>query len=1203
MMGGIPAVALAMIFTANKENRTGTGVLYFVVFYTLITKLNIQTPGRETIVNTNIVDLGDSIQERVKSSENKVKNSENKVNKLLVKEEKVKKDVQKGDKYQVLAENIIAAIGKENFVDVENCISRLRLTVKDTSKIDKEKIRAAGTYGILIVSKETLQIVIGTDVEAVADNKNNEIDIQRMKQVIAKIPSKEKIFHKAFDKVKNFEYALDVLAKLKMNAVLTAAGENNINQNLATLEKLTAMKKLTIIGGGGITFDNIKKISCVVNDVHVVTIEDDGRGIPTGKHKLGKSTPEVIFTTLHAGGKFDGSSYKTSGGLHGVGASVVNALNYNDTIIGFANNVKTSDGGSHLVGFKSGLTKAINEYARKQELLKAKDKNLEGNDLREGLVAIISLRVAENLIQYEGQTKSKLADIAEKIIAKAIKARDIRAALRKTKENLRNKTKEAQRILITKLTPPQKHNPKKNELFLVEGDSAGGSAKTARNRQFQAILSLKGKVINALKSNVESLFNNDEINMIIAAIGAGVGKEFNLENVNYNKVIIMTDADSDGAHIQLLLLTFFYRFMLDMQGNKGSIDGDSPAAMRYTELRLSSIAHLLLQDLKKDVVEFIPNFDASEKEPIVLPSYFPNLLVNGATGIAVGMATNIPPHNLHEVIDAVIYRISHPESTLSDIMKNGFKGPDFPTGGIIQGISGIKSAYNSGKGRIVIRSKTAIEVKEKARKEQRIVISEIPYEVLKQDLVKKIDDVRVLNKIHGIKEVRDETDRQGLRIVVDLTSDGNADEILNYLFKNTNLQVYYNLNLVAIANNKPQVLSLIKLLDFYITHQVEVITRKSKYDLKQLLQRLEIIEGLIIALNNIDKVVKLIRSSKNKLDAQTNLIVNFKLTAKQAEAIVSLRLYRLSASDVSALENEKEVIKKEIIKLEKILRDRNTLNQLLIEHFKKVKLLSVTKIPVTRANEGVATLSLDQTQEYQIDVSNDSTKFLKINPDLYGSVTFEELLKHGNFGLGTFHAVDGELIVLENKAYQVLANGEVKIVSKEMTSPFVTLTNFVSDLKLTFSDISFQGLKEKLVAKFPSLNIFYAIKITGIFAEISMRTLTKQKEPFISLKEVAKQQEELVLKNTTGDLVVFWAPSFANNILVQGFHAHFLTTDRKSGGHVFDFQAKDIRVDICYLTNMDLHLPQTESYLNHQLDSTSLQADIKKVESQRKSSS
>lgn len=463
-------------------------------------------------------------------------------------------------------------------------------------------------------------------------------------------------------------------------------------------------------------------IIVTINRDHSVTVEDNGRGIPTGKHKTGRSTPEVIFTVLHAGGKFDGTSYKTSGGLHGVGASVVNALSkhldvtifrdkkiseikfshggkvskalkikgttkktgtivtflpdfenifsgcdwnyhsfeqhlresaflisnlviklvdkrtnkeaefcydngltafieylnekktklspvvslkgkqnqidvdivmqycedYNETIIGFANNVKTIDGGSHLVGFKSGLTKAINEYARKQEILKAKDKNLDGNDLREGLVAIVSLRIPENLIQYEGQTKGKLgtpeariavetivnerlsfwlheqAEVAEKIIAKAIKARDIRAALRKTKESLRNKTKEAQRILITKLTPPQKHNPSRNELFLVEGDSAGGSAKTARDRQFQAILSLKGKVINALKSNIETLFNNDEINMIIAAVGAGVGKDFILEDVNYHKVIIMTDADSDGAHIQLLLLTFFYRFMRDL---------------------------------------------------------------------------------------------------------------------------------------------------------------------------------------------------------------------------------------------------------------------------------------------------------------------------------------------------------------------------------------------------------------------------------------------------------------------------------------------------------------------------------------------------------------------------------------------------------------------------------------------------------------
>ncbi|WP_456242939.1 DNA topoisomerase IV subunit A [Spiroplasma platyhelix] len=403
------------------------------------------------------------------------------------------------------------------------------------------------------------------------------------------------------------------------------------------------------------------------------------------------------------------------------------------------------------------------------------------------------------------------------------------------------------------------------------------------------------------------------------------------------------DAPVYGAVVRMAQPWKSYLPLVDMQGNKGSIDGDSPAAMRYTELRLSATAHLLLQDLKKDVVDFIPNFDSSEKEPVVLPSYFPNLLVNGATGIAVGMATNMPPHNLHEVLDAIIFRINNPESTLSEIMKNGFKGPDFPTGGIIQGISGIKSAYRTGKGRIAIRSKTTVEIKEKAKKEQRIIIDEIPFEVLKHDLVKKIDDVRVLNKIHGIKEVRDETDREGLRIVIDLTSDGNADEILNYLFKNTNLQVYYNLNLVAIANHKPQVLSLVKLLDFYIGHQVEVITRKSKYELKQLTQRLEIIEGLVIALKDIDQVVKLIRHSKNKSEAQANLVAKFDLTNRQSEAIVSLRLYRLSAADVDALVSEKEAIKKEIIKLKKILHDRKTLNQNLIEHFTKLKAIYPAK--------------------------------------------------------------------------------------------------------------------------------------------------------------------------------------------------------------------------------------------------------------------
>ncbi|MDQ7983282.1 MAG: DNA topoisomerase IV subunit A [Spiroplasma sp.] len=395
-----------------------------------------------------------------------------------------------------------------------------------------------------------------------------------------------------------------------------------------------------------------------------------------------------------------------------------------------------------------------------------------------------------------------------------------------------------------------------------------------------------------------------------------------------------------GAVVRMAQPWKLFLPLVDMQGNKGSIDGDSPAAMRYTELRLSSIAHLLLQDLKKDVVDFIPNFDNSEAEPVVLPSYFPNLLVNGATGIAVGMATNIPPHNLAEVIDAIIYRINNPESTLADVMKHSIKGPDFPTGGIIQGLSHIKTAYKTGKGRIIIRSKTVIEGKEtksKGKKEHKIVIFELPFEVVKQDLIKKIDDIRVLNKIHGIKEVRDETDRQGLRIVIDLTHDANAEEILNYLFKNTNLQVSYNFNLVAIANNKPQLLSLLQLLDFYINHQVEVITRKSKYDLKQLKKRLEIIDGLIIALKDIDKVVKLIRSAKNKNLACAVLIKEFDLSEKQAEAIVSLRLYRLTVADVNTLLTEKQAIEKAIIKLTSILKNKNVLNTTIIEHFIHVK--------------------------------------------------------------------------------------------------------------------------------------------------------------------------------------------------------------------------------------------------------------------------
>lgn len=381
--------------------------------------------------------------------------------------------------------------------------------------------------------------------------------------------------------------------------------------------------------------------------------------------------------------------------------------------------------------------------------------------------------------------------------------------------------------------------------------------------------------------------------------------------------------------------------LIQMHGNKGSIDGDNPAAMRYTEARLSAIAQLLLNDINKETVAFINNFDESELEPVVLPAYFPNLLVNGASGIAVGMATNIPPHNLQEVINALIMRITNPQCTLSMLMKSTIKGPDFPTGGIIQGLKGIKDAYNTGKGRIAIRAKTIINNNSKM---PQIIITEIPYEVVKQDLVKKIDEICTLQKIHGIKEVRDETDRSGLRIVLDLTPDSKPDEICNYLFKNTNLQIYYNFNLVAIVNKKPCQMSLINMLDFYINHQIMIVTRRAKYDKEQLEKRLEIVTGLVLALSHVDQVIKIIKSSINSSQAKFNLIATFNFTEIQAEAIIQLRLYRLTATDIEALILEKTNIESKIMALTAMLNDNEILKQAIIDQL----LLLKTNFPLSR---------------------------------------------------------------------------------------------------------------------------------------------------------------------------------------------------------------------------------------------------------------
>ena len=374
--------------------------------------------------------------------------------------------------------------------------------------------------------------------------------------------------------------------------------------------------------------------------------------------------------------------------------------------------------------------------------------------------------------------------------------------------------------------------------------------------------------------------------------------------------------------------------LVEMHGNNGSMDGDSPAAMRYTEARLSEIAGYLLQDIEKKTVPFAWNFDDTEKEPTVLPAAFPNLLVNGSTGISAGYATDIPPHNLAEVIDATVYMIDHSTAKVDKLMEF-LPGPDFPTGAIIQGRDEIKKAYETGKGRVVVRSKTEIE-KLKGGKEQ-IVITEIPYEINKANLVKKIDDVRVNNKVAGIAEVRDESDRDGLRIAIELKKDANTELVLNYLFKYTDLQINYNFNMVAIDNFTPRQVGIVPILSSYIAHRREVILARSRFDKEKAEKRLHIVEGLIRVISILDEVIALIRASENKADAKENLKVSYDFTEEQAEAIVTLQLYRLTNTDVVVLQEEEAELREKIAMLAAIIGDERTMYNLMKKELREVK--------------------------------------------------------------------------------------------------------------------------------------------------------------------------------------------------------------------------------------------------------------------------
>ena len=459
--------------------------------------------------------------------------------------------------------------------------------------------------------------------------------------------------------------------------------------------------------------------------------------------------------------------------------------------------------------------------------------------------------------------------------------------------------------------------------------------------------------------------------------------------------------------------------LIDFQGNNGSIDGDAPAAYRYTESRLSELSNELVADIEKETVDMQLNFDDTEKEPIVLPSRFPNLLVNGTEGIAVGLATEIPPHNLREVIDAVIYRINHKTATVEDLMQF-IQGPDFPGGGYIYRSSGLDNMYLTGRGRVEVAAKTEI-VNQKDMNQ--IIITEIPYKVVKIQLVYEIDKIRHSKAVDGILEVRDESDWKGIRIVIDIKKTAKVETILQYLMKKTPLVTGYSANMVAIVDGRPKTLNLLDFVDSYIAHQVEVITRRSNFDLKKYEARLHIVEGLILASLNINDVVDIIRKSKDKADSKVNLIKAYKLSNEQAEAIVTMPLYKLSHTDELILEKEKEQLIADIAEINSILADPNKLNRVLIKDLKRV---------ADKYGDERRTQIIEKGETKEID-----KRELIAKEDVMISVSYDGYLKRSS--IRSYSSSDGALPGLKDGDMLV---AQAKVCTTDYVFCFTNLGNY-----------------------------------------------------------------------------------------------------------------------------------------------------------------
>ena len=566
--------------------------------------------------------------------------------------------------------------------------------------------------------------------------------------------------------------------------------------------------------------------------------------------------------------------------------------------------------------------------------------------------------------------------------------------------------------------------------------------------------------------------------------------------------------------------------LVDIHGNNGSMDGDPPAAYRYTEARLAPISGELLRDLDKNTVAWAPNFDDRLLEPTVLPAKFPNLLVNGTNGISAGYATNIPPHNLGEIIDATIKRIDSPNCYLDTILEI-VKGPDFPTGGIAQGKQGINDAFKTGRGKVIVRSK--YEFKKEKGKEQ-IIITEIPFDVNKQNLVSKMEGIRIDKKIEGIAEVRDETDREGLRIVIDLKSGANKDFIINYLLKNTELQISYNYNMVAIVNRTPKTLGILEILDAYIAHLRETITKRTEFDLAFYRKNYHIIQGLIKAISILDEVIKVIRASKNKADAKENLVKSFDFTMEQAEAIVTLQLYRLTNTDIVTLEEESKKLEEKIRECEEILSDESKLKGVMKAELRDVK--KNYAIPrKTQIRDEITEIKVDlkemiPNEKVVVVVTNDGY-VKKVSLKSYNSTTEETALKPGDFVRSKYFVTTQDTLLL----FTSLGNYLYVPVHKIAECKWKDLGKHISNTVVIKEE---EKIVASMILKDKKKNVVMFTK-NGLTKQVPLKDfeVTRYSKPMMAIK--LKNDDELVNVTTSKEDTLF--------VTHNGYYLRFKTSE------------------------------------------------------------